>query len=279
MHKYIQEQYGVSSTVTNVSLGGNTSYAGYVSVMNLNDDVNYDLAVICYGQNDQAEGLGTNYEAIIYALQSKYPDCSIISILESSQREYTNKIQVIQSICAHYGIPTVDTIKAFSQDYDSLSDDGIHPNDAGQTIYYETIKKIIDENVNASTGKMSAVQPINDLSKYQNFIWYGIGSDSTGGEGFEQIDDTTFVLQTHMQGMFGIDYTYKSGDNKADIYIDGTLYTSPTMTFDYDFSQRHILVVEENCTVTSEIKIVFADKEQADGFSGMCFSGPLDSLT
>ena len=76
-------------SVTNVSMGGNASYAGYVRTMALNDDVNYDLAIICYGQNDSTDGFSTNYESIIRAIRSKYPDCSIISILESSQREYT----------------------------------------------------------------------------------------------------------------------------------------------------------------------------------------------
>lgn len=37
-------------SVTNVSMGGNASYAGYVRTMALNDDVDYDLAIICYGQ-------------------------------------------------------------------------------------------------------------------------------------------------------------------------------------------------------------------------------------
>lgn len=34
-------------SVTNVSMGGNASYAGYVRTMALKDDVNYDLAIIC----------------------------------------------------------------------------------------------------------------------------------------------------------------------------------------------------------------------------------------
>lgn len=59
---------------------------------------------------------------------------------------------------------------------------------------------------------------------------------------------------------------------KADIYVDGELFQSPTRTFDYDFSQRHILIVSDDCTVKNEIKVVFTSKEQADGFKGMCFS-------
>lgn len=89
------------------------------------NDVDYDLAIICYGQNDGAEGFSTNYEFIICAIRSKYTDCSIISILEFSQREYTEKMTTIQSICEHYSIPVADTIAAFNNSgkaYDESSE-------------------------------------------------------------------------------------------------------------------------------------------------------------
>ena len=257
-------------SLTNVSMGGNVSYAGYVRTMALNDDVNYDLAIICYGQNDSTNGFSTNYESIIRAIRGKYPDCSIISILESSQKEYTEKMTTIQSICEHYSIPVADTIEAFNNSgkaYDDLTGDGVHPNDAGQETYFETIKTVIDDNVAAYTGKMEEVDVINaDVHKFDNFVWYDANSD------FERVDDTTFTISTSASGILGIDYTYESGDNKADIYVDGELFESPTVTFDYDFSQRHILVVSDDCTVKNKIKVVFNTKEQADGFRGMCFS-------
>ena len=266
----LRETYGNSVSFTNVSMGGNTSYAGYVRTMALNDDVDYDLAIICYGQNDGADGFSTNYESIIRAIRSKYPDCSIISILESSQRTYTEKMTTIQSICEHYSIPVADTIAAFNDSgkaYDDLTGDGVHPNDAGQEIYFETVKAVINDNVTASTGKMTDTDVINaDVHKFDNFVWYDASSD------FERVDDTTFTISVSATGVLGIDYTYESGDNKADIYVDGELFESPTVTFDYDFSQRHILVVSDDCTVKSEIKVVFNTKEQADGFKGMCFS-------
>lgn len=257
-------------SVTNVSMGGNASYAGYVRTMALNDNVNYDLAIICYGQNDGTDGFSTNYESIIRAIRSKYPDCSIISILESSQREYTEKMTTIQSICEHYGIPVADTIDAFNnsgKDYDDLSNDGVHPNDVGQGIYFETVKSVIDDNVAASTGRMSDVDVINaDVYKFNNFMGYDATDD------FVRVDDLTYVLKLSASGVLGIDYNFESGDNKADIYVDGVLFKSPTSTFNYDFSQRHILVVSDDCTVKNEIKVVFNTKEQADGFKGMCFS-------
>ena len=205
LQTYLQDTYSISNiNVTNVSMGGNASYAGYVRTMSLNDNVQYDLAVICYGQND---------------------------------------------------------------DIEDLSNDGVHPNDEGQKIYFETVKKVIDDNVEASSGKMKEVSALNrSVYKFDNFAWYGADSD------FACVDDVIFVLNTSASGIMGIDYTYESGNNNADIYVDEKLFKSPTVTFDYDFSQRHILIVSDECMVENEIKVVFASKEQADGFKGMCFS-------
>lgn len=272
LQESIQNTYKGKVSFKNISMGGNTSYAGYVRTMALDDDTDYDLAIICYGQNDSTEGFSAYYESIIRAIRSKYPDCSVISILESSQREYTEKMTTIQSICSHYGIPVADTIAAFNNSdkaYGDLTEDGVHPNDAGQTIYYETIKDVIDENVAASTGKMKDADVINtDACKLDNFVWYGSEKD------FIRENDVTYVINVSASGIMGIDYTFESGDNKADIYVDGKLYESPTVFFDYDFSQRHIMVVSADCTVEKEIRIIFNNKEQADGFRGICFSYP-----
>lgn len=270
LQSYVRTINKNSVHLTNVSMGGNASYAGYVRTMVLNDDTDYDLVVICYGQNDSTDGFSTNYEALIRGVRNKYPNSSIISILESSQKEYTEKMTTIQSICEHYSIPVADTIAAFNNSgkaYDDLTKDKVHPNDAGQDIYFETLKDIIDSNVSAYTGKMEDVEVINAaVKKFDNFVWYGIDTD------FKRVDDTTFTLQTFASGVLGIDYNFESGDNKADIYADDELYESPTVTFNYDSSQRHIMIVGDNCTVEKELKVVFNTKEQADGFKGMCFS-------
>ena len=51
--------------------------------------------------------------------------------------------------------------------------DGVHPNDAGQEIYFETVKSVIYDNVDVSTGKMSDVDVINvDVYKFNNFMKY-----------------------------------------------------------------------------------------------------------
>lgn len=93
----LRKTYGSRVSFDNISMGGNTSYAGYVRIMELNEDKDYDLAIICYGQNDGVDGFSTNYESIIRAVRGNYPDYSIISILESSQREYIEKMVLIWS--------------------------------------------------------------------------------------------------------------------------------------------------------------------------------------
>ena len=265
---YIKQQYNVNVTLTNVSMGGNASYAGYVRTAVLDDGIDYDLAVLCYGHNDRVENLSVNYEAMIRMIMNKYPNCSIISILESAQKDYTEKVVTIQNIAEYYGIAVADTIEPFSYNYDELTNDGTHPNDKGQDVYFNTLKSIIDENVLRNTGRLTKQAYKNEqVAKFENYKWYGIGND-----GFEKISDKEYILNTSISGIMGIDYTYESGENKADIYVDGRLYESPTVSFDYDFSQRHILVVSDDCTVQNEIKIIFDTAEQAEGFQGMFFS-------
>ena len=74
-----------------------------------------------------------------------------------SQREHTEKMTISQSLCNRYEIPIADTIAAFHNSdisYDELTNDQVHPNDAGQEIYFETVKASIDAQVKNATGKM-----------------------------------------------------------------------------------------------------------------------------
>ena len=56
LKSYLRKEYGIRVGMTNVSMGGNASYAGYVRVMALEDEEDYDLAILCYGQNDSPDG-------------------------------------------------------------------------------------------------------------------------------------------------------------------------------------------------------------------------------
>jgi hypothetical protein len=194
--------------------------------------------------------------------------------LESSQRDYTEKIKAIQEICTYYKIPVADTIQAFQNSalaYSVLCDDGTHPNDAGYQLYFQAVKDVIDQNVQNVTGWMEVSVPIDTtLSKFTNFQYFGRSSGSDPA--FTRSDDVTYILNASVSGFFGIDYSMVSGDNQVDIWIDGEKITTETTNFPYDFTQRHIRPISDTVTVSSEIKLVFGSKEQADGFYGVCFS-------
>ena len=169
----LRETYGVEVTLTNKSLSGNTSYAGYVSLMALDDEIDYDLVIVCFAQNDDEYNFSLYYESILRAAKLRYPKASVLCILESCQKYYTSKIQVIKSLAAHYGLPVVDVITPFRGDYDMLTDDGIHPNDKGQEVYHDTVKSTIDDLVAERHGFDPAIAMrqeggSDDAAKWEN---------------------------------------------------------------------------------------------------------------
>ena len=271
--KHLEDQYGIHVTLTNVSMGGNTSYAGYVRTMALSDNIDYDLAILCYGQNDNLENFGLYYESIIRAVNSKYTKCSIISILESAQREYTEKITTIENIAEYYGIPVADTIRSFNNgtngNYSDLTIDGTHPNDLGQKIYADIIESIIDNLAESYTDFDHTIYPPmnKDVQQFENFLWM----DSSQ---FVRNNDTyIYTVNEQISGILGIDYSFLSGENSCMVKIDDQDFAALEVTSDYDFSQRHIRMVDNNpVTVTKTIEICFSTKEQADEFNGCCFS-------
>ncbi len=273
----LKSKYGGEVKLTNVSMGGNASYAGYVRTMALNDGVDYDLVVLCYGQNDSASNFSLYYESIIRAVKNRYPKASIICILESSQKDYTEKMQTIQAIADHYSLPIADTIAPFQTNYDNLVKDKVHPNDDGQQVYYETVMSVIEPLVAARQGyDPENVAVVNDqVTIFDTFQWFPVDQFKREGN--------TFILNTQTHGsILGIDYNFTSGANSCKILVDGMEYAAPEVTFNYDFSQRHIMIVNkwlegETVNVQSEIKVVFgedeAGKNQADGFKGLAISG------
>lgn len=273
----IESTYGVNVKLTNVSMRGNSSYAGYVRTMMLEDDIDYDLVVLCYGQNDSISNFSLYYEAMIRGVKNKYPKASILSVLESSQRDYTVKIQDIQYIASHYEIPVADTIAAFKGNYDALLKDSVHPNDAGHLVYMEQVKALIDSFAAQRKGyDTEGISVINEqVTAFDRFQKLDVSS-------FTRIGNT-YTLKTSTEGtILGIDYNLTSGANSCRILIDGMEYEAPEMTFDYDFSQRRILVVNnwmngEPVMIRDEIQVIFGEDEagtvQADGFGGLFISG------
>lgn len=268
---YLQEAYSNNITLKNISMAGNSSYAGYGRVMLLDDGIEYDLAILCYGQNDSTRNFDLYYESIIYAIQQKYPNCSFISVLESSQRSYTEKIQTIQEICEYYGYPTADTIAAFNNSgyadpHTELTGDGVHLNEKGHQIYFETIKKIIDANVAGKVGAIEQKPLLNsNASQFKNCKFISV-------DDFTKVDNLTYTIDTSVSGICGLYNIYQPGENKIDFYVDDELALQYDLNWKYSFTQTHIQILADDWTVKRSIKLVFQDEKIANSFKGLLFS-------
>ena len=265
---YMKETYGVKLDITNVSMGGTRSYAGYVRLMELGDEEDFDLAIICYGENDLPEELSLYYESILYTIRHKYPECKLMTILESSQREYTDKIKTIQSLSEYYGAYVVDVIAAFnnsSRAYEELCNDGTHPNDEGQKVYYEAVRPSMDLFYSQRESKiLQVVEPVNsEVVNFDKFIYYSL-------KDFTKIDDVTYELDTDtLSGTLGIDYTSVSGENHMLIYADGENICDRHIIWDLGFQMWFIEKVVDKCEINSKIRLEFSSREQMENFHGL----------
>lgn len=264
---FMKEKYGVKLDITNVSMGGNTSFAGYSRIMGLEED-DFDYVVICYGENDKLDDFPLYYESILRAAYWRYPESKIITILESSQREYTEKIKIIQELSRHYRAQIVDMIAAFNNSgmlYEELTDDGTHPNDKGQQLYYEAVRDALVQIY--SEEKISSVKeilPVNtEIEEFRNYKFYDI-------EEFLDVNDIESELElTERIAMLGISYTPIMGENRIRLYADDILVLDKEFDWEYPFIQDYIELADKQKVKFSKLRIVFGSKEQREEFHGV----------
>lgn len=264
---YLEEQYEKNIKLTNVSMGGNTSYAGYSRVNMLKAKEDFDMVIICYGQNDQLEEFSFYYELLIREICESYPNSQMIAVLESSQREYTEKMQIIQNLCDYYGIAVADTIASFAESgkiYEELCDDGTHPNDEGQKVYFETVREVIAQLQAENTGISEIHEAIDTrVSKYDDFKYLSIRD-------FKKLDQLTYEISiTEDVEALGLDYTLLPGEKGIKIYIDENTEIDRSYQWNYSFGQRHIEVISGECDIQQSIRLVFSDEEQKEVFHGL----------
>ena len=260
----IEEEYHSKVEITNVSMGGTTSFAGFARVKMLPDDENYDLAIICYGQNDDEENFGEYYESIIQELLKKYDGIELISILESAQKEYTSKMETIKWICGAYSIPVADTIGAYNASeipYSELVSDGVHPNDTGHQIYEEVIFGIIHDKL----VKNRLTEWILDS---ENATYYALDQ-------FERVDDMTWKASVSAtNGRIGIYRIVLPGETKIKVRIDDGQEIDLDDTWSLDIKNPDFYEIsKESYEIAGSVTIQFDSKDSADNFLGMIIVG------
>lgn len=269
---WIYEEYAVRCNVTNVSLGGTGSYAGYVQVMNLDDEQDYDLAIICYGHNDSPDHLSESYEAIIRAVREKYRYCDMICVLQSSQRTYTDIIKEIQRLAEHYAIPQADTIAAFDNSghaYEELCADGVHPNDLGYSLYFQEVSRIIKERTEAYEAfAREDVAPLNEgMDRYERYYYVPAEAAKPSGDGLS----LEIPFYAPLSGEPGLDFD-RTGEGEVRIYMDDRLLCEEELGWD-DGGTAHFIspLGHEAVSIEHSVRMEFSNKESASKIHGLVF--------
>lgn len=310
LENYLEETYGVHVLVNNVSLGGNTSYAGYVRTRNLQDGDIYDLTILCFAQNDSPSDLAFYYEALVRAVQEKCPNSSILSIKESTLRKekHIPKAEAIESVSAYYEIPVADMVKAYQAStlsYEELSEDLIHPSDPGQQVYFETICGLIEKGVqegwkkpgNNSDGMQGEAESVSGDLQGESDISGTVSAEKESDsvitekepmnpsvwtlDSYEYLEAGSFYQKQplcyetdimNFEGIVGFDYIYGTGEHWVKLKTDGVDYLTLDLNERGQTSQRYIWVIDEAGSINGNLEIEFSDEEAAGAFQGLILS-------
>ncbi|MGN0707572.1 MAG: SGNH/GDSL hydrolase family protein [Faecalibacterium sp.] len=268
----LKTKYSSDVNVTNVSMGGTNVFGGYTRINALPAENTFDLIIFCYGQNDTDDSeFSTKYEAMLQAAITKYPDAQLICILESSQKDYTNKIKQIIEVCEYYGIPYADMIEAFGEsgmEYDDLSSDGIHPNEKGCEIYANKIVEVIQSEVlNKKQLTRYPSEYLNsDCSQYKYFRYISVDNMNAEGDKYSiEIADDFDVLgidRTLIPGEYAFSICYCGLDNKEVEYDIG-------YKWEQNFKQRHIDIVSTDKSKGHALISILLDSDITNSANGI----------
>ena len=274
--------------VNNYALAGdNGAYAGFVIANELTTDVEYDAAVLSFGSYDDKDTFPAFYEALIRALNKKFPGIEIISLIEPSS--VTNpdgpaaaNADAVKDITSHYLGETIDIAKGFEdagKDVKAtVEKDQINQNDEGNGITSDVIVKAIQTSAAAGDqkGESQTIKPLDEkISELESFAY--IPADS-----FAKLNDTTYEILADyvtdaegnkIEGLLGLDYDYLTGDNDVYVTVDGQPFGRNTVKFDGAESEQHIVLINDNFSSADHVTIKFATKEEADTFAGMSICG------
>lgn len=149
----ITSTYGSEVEVKSLAKAGASSAVGY-DVVNSNDISNFDLIIICYGQNDNNTAVNTNqfkinYESIVSKVKESNPNGTIIPILPNTLQINNSYRDIIQEIAKDNSLDVADMKKAFASSSIGEANllNGTLPNDTGYQIYTQVLGESIKKGM------------------------------------------------------------------------------------------------------------------------------------
>jgi len=270
----LEEKYEIDVEYENLSVSGSNAYGSWTILHQMDDSEDYDLVVICDGHNDVTGRFSLQYEALLRAVNDKYPEASVIAVKENTLERfgYTAKEEILETLCSRYGVPLCDMIDFYAESgksYDSVTQsDGLHPNAEGQQLYCEALLDLIGKLTEEGYAAMKRPSSLNsDVIKYDYFSY--LSTDR-----FTREDDTTYViyLDKAVKGGLGSENTGRKADWCERVYADDELAADLSFQDREYWSGHRFYNLTGDVSASKTLRVVFRDKEQADGFRGLIFN-------
>lgn len=151
---WITNTYGSKVELVSLAKPGATSGVGYEVVTN-NDISNYDLIIMCFGQNDNnrltnMNTFNANYKGIIDKVKEKSPNGTIVPILPNTLVKDNAYRVAMQDIAKKNNLDVVDMSAEFDnsgmQKNELIGNSGL-PNDKGYGLYITGVTKLIESSM------------------------------------------------------------------------------------------------------------------------------------
>lgn len=273
LSEHLQSKYlsasGSAVNVANLANADGNLLCDVLRVNEMPDKPDYDLAILCYGQNDSGNDVTQNFESLIVALKSRFPDCSIICTIEPGFHAITTELQAMTDVCSAHHVPVINL---FSELYDKGADSYFDYFDSSQTSLGEKgidewntlLCALIDENVAQSTGKMDDRPLISRKSEEMAKLRF-IPIDDVR---VSRTDDTSYSLDFKAKGASYILHKQDVGGSDVKVIADDILYQfgKPCGVKTPDGS--YIIPIYEELSCERDFTITFSSKELADGLEG-----------
>ena len=273
LSEHLQSKYlsasGSAVNVANLANADGNLLCDVLRVNEMPDKPDYDLTILCYGQNDSGNDVTQNFESLIVALKSRFPDCSIICTIEPGFHAITTELQAMTDVCSAHHVPVINL---FSEFYDKGADSYFDYFDSSQTSLGEKgidewntlLCALIDENVAQSTGKMDDRPMISRKSEEMAKLRF-IPIDDVR---VSRTDDTSYSLDFKAKGASYILHKQDVGGSDVKVIADDILYQfgKPCGVKTPDGS--YIIPIHEERSCERDFTITFSSKELADGLEG-----------
>ncbi|KAB7673031.1 SGNH/GDSL hydrolase family protein [Bacillus sp. B1-b2] len=250
MEDYFSYHYNSKLKRHLVVQSGATAFEGLYKLKN-QDIQQMDLIFIVFGENDRkymnAEEFYFFYHSLLEELLLLNPNAELITITESSLDNH-EFISVIQELSKKFYATNIDMRIPFQHSglsNNQLTNDLVHPNDLGYTLYAKEITEIIEKAISTNKKVLSPTIPAEEMNVLSMFtkkkVTY-LDHSFTKDEAYYTTNEMAAKIEFEFKGAFlGVNVIRSPQGGMMDVFIDEEYVT--TISTWWPFAKNRSLYV------------------------------------